>query len=367
MKRYLTLTFIIFLLFTGCRDTTPIKVGFVGALTGDFSSVGISSRNAIMLALETANNDGGINGKKIELIVRDDKSDPELTYAMTEELINEGISVIFGPTTSSAALSIQPLFGKEGIVFLSSTVSTMELDGIDDNLIRFISVKTRKDKITKLLLDYNGVEEVVVVNDLTNNKFAISYIDEIQPAYESRGGMIKKVITYVPQEDSAYGDTAEMIMNENPQGIIFLGDERNTALLCQQLKKKGYTGLLFTNAMTNSLVDHGGSAVDGLMMLSTFDSDSVDEEYLEVSRRYEERFSMKMNFAVKRAYEAAMTLIDALHRDPSMKNMKKTLLEKNTYPGLQGEIHLDQYGDVDRAMFLFILEDGKIKRMDEVL
>ena len=80
----------------GSGGKPPVKLGFVGGLTGKLSDMGTAVRNGVILAVEEANKEGGINGRQIVLITRDDKNDPEIALAVDRELINEGVVAIIG-------------------------------------------------------------------------------------------------------------------------------------------------------------------------------------------------------------------------------------------------------------------------------
>lgn len=59
-----------------CTDPTPLKIGFIAGLTGRFADLGTSGRNGAMLAVELQNAQGGIRGRPVTLLIRDDEHDP---------------------------------------------------------------------------------------------------------------------------------------------------------------------------------------------------------------------------------------------------------------------------------------------------
>jgi CheY-like chemotaxis protein len=72
----------------GCKGNKgPIKVGFVGGLTGRLSDLGIEGRDGVILAVEEVNQAGGIRGRPVELITKDDRSDPETAVKVAEDNI----------------------------------------------------------------------------------------------------------------------------------------------------------------------------------------------------------------------------------------------------------------------------------------
>ena len=80
-QRFYTWLLIVNIIFlgmitTGCKNKKPIKVGFVGCLTGRLSDLGLSGRNSAMLAIEQINKSGGIHGRQVEFLAKDNQLDP---------------------------------------------------------------------------------------------------------------------------------------------------------------------------------------------------------------------------------------------------------------------------------------------------
>ncbi len=105
----------------GCeKKENPIKVGFVGGLTGRLSDLGTAGRNGVILAVEEINSRGGINGRPVELITKDDKQDPELSLRVDRELVDEGVAAIIGHMTSVMSMAVLPFINEEKILMIST-------------------------------------------------------------------------------------------------------------------------------------------------------------------------------------------------------------------------------------------------------
>jgi branched-chain amino acid transport system substrate-binding protein len=97
----------------------PIKIGYLPALTGPSSSTGIGINRGTQLAIDEVNNAGGINGRKLELIVRDTQSDPTKAVNAVAELTQRAkASIIWGPLNSGEALAATPLIARDKVPML---------------------------------------------------------------------------------------------------------------------------------------------------------------------------------------------------------------------------------------------------------
>ena len=91
----------------------PIMIGYLPALTGPSSSTGIGINRGIQLAVQEINAAGGIDGRQIELVVRDTQSDPTKAVNGAAELTHsEKVSVVFGPVNSGESLAVVPLLAR---------------------------------------------------------------------------------------------------------------------------------------------------------------------------------------------------------------------------------------------------------------
>src|SRR6478736_2583504 len=84
----------------------PILIGYLPALTGPSSSTGVGINRGIQLAVQEINAAGGIDGRQIELVVRDTQSEPTKAVNGAAELIHaHKVSVMLGPVNSGESLA----------------------------------------------------------------------------------------------------------------------------------------------------------------------------------------------------------------------------------------------------------------------
>src|SRR5260370_29624859 len=92
----------------------PIKIGFAGALTGPAAFVGVEIKRGTEIAIDEINAKGGIKGRKLVLISRDDEHNPVTTVAQYRQMVErEKVVAIVGATNSASMLAVAPIVNDE--------------------------------------------------------------------------------------------------------------------------------------------------------------------------------------------------------------------------------------------------------------
>jgi branched-chain amino acid transport system substrate-binding protein len=106
----------------------PIKIGMPTILSGRVATLGISSRNAVMMEVEKFNAAGGLNGRKIEMVVRDSKGQPQEAARVARELVNtDGCEMILDAEASSGAFAVHEVARDLGVLCVHTVAETTSL------------------------------------------------------------------------------------------------------------------------------------------------------------------------------------------------------------------------------------------------
>ena len=155
-------------LLAGCGGEEPIRIGLLAGLSDRGSDFGESVRNGVILAIEQQNQAGGINGRMIELIVRDDGQEREQAIRAAEELIALRPDIIIGPVTSSMASVVVPLMNRANQTIISPTVASTDFHGKDDTFFR-VNRTTREAALHHASVLYErGARRVGIAFDASN-------------------------------------------------------------------------------------------------------------------------------------------------------------------------------------------------------
>src|SRR5215831_12707406 len=120
----------------------PIKVGLVAALSGGSAKSGEGITRGLTIAIDEINAAGGILGRKLELVRRDDESNPSKGQVAARELIDqEKVAVMFGGIDSPVALAIVPIANKEKVPFFSvwAAATPITRNGANPNYVFRVS------------------------------------------------------------------------------------------------------------------------------------------------------------------------------------------------------------------------------------
>ena len=351
----------------GCENKKPIKIGFVGGLTGRLSDLGTSGRNGAILAVEEINEAGGINGRPVELITRDDRQDPKVAVKVDRELIDEGVAAIIGHMTSAMSVAALPLINKGKILMISPTTSTDKLAGIDDYFIRIMPPnKSETDHLARHAFKSMDLRKIAAVYDLSNLAYTEGFFNNFRFEFEKMGGEIIRSETFTSGPDVGFKDQAGRLLEPDPEGLLIVAGALDTAIICQHIRMTGSKTPIFSSgwAMTCDFIEYGGPTAEGVIFSQLLNMESQHKGYLNFKERFNKRFGHDPNFAAVHAYEAGHLLFEGLKKNESPEKLKATILRQGTFHGVQGDFKIDKYGDPQRKRFLITVKDGQFKTME---
>lgn len=338
-----------------CDRGGTVKVGFVGGLTGRHYNLGISGRNGVLLALEEANASGGVNGRRIELLIRDDKQDRAEAVRVVEELLAEKVPVIIGHMTSSMSEVTLPIANARGVPMVSPTTSSSYFAGKDDFFIMLHpSTAIGAARLAAYVREKRAISTASVIYDLSNSAYTASWQEHFRKEFERRGGSIVSSLTFTSGEKTSLFALARSALRARPQSLLIIANALDTAMLCQQVRKlDARVQILGTEwAFTADILEHGGRSIEGVVFIEKVDLKSDAPSYSAFRDKYRKRFQQDPDFAAILAYDTFRVVHEALKRDPDGRDLKGTILSIRRFAGLQGPFEIDANGDAARRHYI---------------
>lgn len=347
----------------GCSSDEPVRIGFLGGTSGRVADLGMSAQDAVQLLVEQVNRDGGINGRRIQLISRDDRQDPETARQAVRELAREGVVALIGPMTSDMAMAVLPVLEELQLFAISPTVSSDKLTGLDDQLFR-ITAPTRLNAVrsAQYYVEHMDLHHFVGVYDLNNKVYAQSWLENFRQEITRHGSTFSKAIGFTSGDQHSFSNLADEVLESNPDAVLIVSNSMDAAVLCQQIRKKGSRVQIAIGdwGATERLLALGGSAVEGAIVSQTFIREDTSKPYREFRDLYTRRYGREPGFPGVYAYDAASILVEVLRRRHNGQTVKEALLAQPAFQGLQNMITLDDFGDVTQShVSISVVRDGK--------
>lgn len=338
-----------------CNKPESITIGFIGGLSGNTADLGEAGRNGALLAIEDANEAGGINGQRLKLEVRDDQQKPDLVRQGVQDLLAHQVSAIIGPMTSGMAMALQPMIASENVVMVSPTVSTADLSNKDDNFLRVISsTSDYAFRTAGYLYQKRGQRRLAAIYDLNNRSYTESWLRDFRKAFEQRGGTIAKAVSFDAIQTRDFAPAVQELLAAKPDGLIVIASAVSAAAICRQIRAvNANIPIAMTEwSATDALINAGGPAVEGVLVAQFLDRRDSTPRYQEFLKHYRKRFGKDPGFAGVTGYDAASVVITGLRHDADPRHLKATLLGIRQFQGIQQEINLNRFGDADRVTFM---------------
>jgi branched-chain amino acid transport system substrate-binding protein len=347
----------------GCRDRTPIRIGFVAGLTGRNYDLGVSERNGASLAVADLNRTGGIGGRPVTLLIRDDEQKPEVARRVVEELIAEQVLAIIGHATSSMAEATLPIANRERVLMVSPTVSASAFRGRDDWLVLlYPSTGESAAALADYLQRSGGAKRIVAFYDVSNRAYSESWHDQFKLALQAHGGQVVRSVPFESSRVPSFDRLVADALDPGVDGVVTVANALDSASICQQVRKRSQTIRLYGTdwGFTHDVLTHGGKAMEGAIFTQKVDVNDASPAFARFRREYEERYQRPVDFAAIMAYEATMVIGQGLRRDTTREGLRRAILEIGSFRGLQGDFRIDRFGDVQRHHFVMGVRDGKM-------
>lgn len=241
------------------KDTSPIKIGVLEPLSGAVAAAGQSVVAGAKLAVEFVNSQGGINGRRIELLIEDHKNDPaEAVNAATKLITRDKVPVLMGAWGSSVTLAVMPLLERNSVPMVVETSSASKItDGSNAWVFRIAATSDQEADGMQPFLQKLGVKKAAII--AVNNDWGRSGNAAYSRVLQAMGAQV--VSTQFVQGDAT--DFYPQLTNIKSSGadwIIINSDVGQIALVVKQIKELG---------LPQKVLSAGGSNFsDGLIQLA---------------------------------------------------------------------------------------------------
>ena len=353
---------------SGKSDT--IKIGGVFSLTGVTAITEESMTNCAQLAVDQINDAGGVNGKKLEYIVKDYASDADTAVKVTRELImQDEVSAIVGPYMSSARVAMEPVVEEKDIPLIYPTYYEGETP--NDHVIYTGAVPNQQGDYFVPWLYENVSKNFYLIG--TDTTYASAINKQAEAAVTKLGGNVVGN-ELVPSDTTQFTDIISKIQNTcGDDGFVIyanLNGDSGTAFYTQFAA----AGLSDKYTIASFIMDEsfstalGDAAVGTYASANYFNSISSDKN-TEFLKAYSDKYGAEKAKAVtavgEATYDAVQMLAESLEKCGDDISTESILSNFSglTYDAPQGEIKEDPdtHHIYLKARIGQVQKDGSIK------
>lgn len=268
---------------THAQAADPIKVGLAGPFTGGSSSMGVSMRDAVKLAVADVNKNGGVLGRPIQLIERDDEAKNELGAQIAQELINkEKVVATLGFINTGVALASQRFYQEAEIPVINNVATgtliteQFKKPDYDNNYIFRTSANDtiQAGMMAEEAVKNRGYKKIAILADSTN--YGQLGRADLEAALQKMG------VTPVAVEKFNIKDvdmTAQLLRAKEAGAEVILGYGIGPELaqIANGQAKLGWKVPMITSwpSSMQSFIDIAGANGNGVMMPQTFVEDKT--------------------------------------------------------------------------------------------
>ena len=214
-----------------------IVFGQAAALGGPASALGTGMRQGLLAAFAEANKAGGVKGRKLELVSKDDGYEPGRSAATTRELIEKDrVFALLGPVGTPTSAAAQPVAAETEVPFIGPFTGAEFLrDAMLDNVVNlrasyFQETEVMVERLTKDL----GVSKIAVFYQ--NDSFGNAGLSGVKLALGKRNLRLAAEGTY-ERNTVAVADGLAAIAKEKPEAVVLVGTYKPCAEFIRQAKQ----------------------------------------------------------------------------------------------------------------------------------
>jgi branched-chain amino acid transport system substrate-binding protein len=330
----------------------PIKVGVYLDLSGQTSSFGQSTKNGIEMARDEINNAGGINGRKIELVIEDEQGEPgKVTTVVTKLLRQDGVSALLGEVASTNSLTAAPKAQEAKIPMITPSSTNPEVTRKGDYIFRVCFIDPFQGEVmAKFAANTLKAKKAAILSDF-NSDYSKGLTQFFKQSFTSSGGTIVEEKSYT-QTDRDFSSQLTAIRAANPDVIYVPGYYGQVGVIAKQARQQGITVPILGGDGWDApqLWELGGDALNNTFISNHYSIDDPAPLIQKFVTDYKARYNVNPDALAALGYDAMRVLGDALKRAGSTDGAKlrDAIAQTKDFPGVTGTITMNAERNVDK-------------------
>ena len=350
-----------------------IKIGSMFELTGSAVAYGTSMNNAVHMAVDEINEDGGINGKQVEVVEYDTKTDETEAASLTTRLgTRDQVTAIIGPATTGSMQAAIPSANTAQVPIMSPTATD---DGVLTDSNGEVHPYAWRTSFTN---SFQGSALAQFANDELDAKSAVILSDNSSDYAIGLTETFKKVFDgeIVASENFSEGETDFSAVLTNIKDMDFdvlyvPGYYEEAGPIIKQAREMGLDQpILGPDGMGNEILRElaGAENMNDIYYTSHFVVTSEDPAVQEFVSDYKDEFNVEADMFTGLAYDSVYVLKEAIESAESSdpKEVNEALKNITDFPGITGTFSFDEMHDPVKTVNIIEIQDNEETGVYEV-
>lgn len=348
----------------GTKIGDTIKIGVNMELTGAVAAYGKSEQNGIKLAVDEINKAGGVDGKKIELVTKDNKSEnAEASTSSTNLAIQSNVNAIVGPSTSGAVAAASLVSQKTGVPLITPSGTQDDLTVDANGVKKFVFRTTFKDSYQGEVLaaySYNNLNAKKVVLYYDNaSDYAKGIADEFKRKYK---GQIVTEATFT-SGDKDYQSALTKFKDQDYDAVVMPGYYTETGIITKQARDLGIDKPIlgpdgFSDEKFTELA--GKKNASNVYYVSGYSTNvALSDKASGFIKEYEKAYKIEPNMFAALAYDSVYMIAESSKGAKTSVDIADNLANLKNFVGVTGKMTIDKDHNPIKAALMVKRDNGE--------
>ena len=349
---------------TGTTESgDTVKVGYYGDLTGQTSSFGQSTKNGIELAVEEINAAGGVNGKKIQLVVEDDQGRPEQAKTVVSKLVNQDkVQAVLGEVASTNSLAAAPVAQEAKVPMITPSSTNPKVTEVGDYVSRVCFIDPFQGEVmAKFAANTLKAKKAAIMLDF-NSPYSRGLTEFFEASFKKLGGEIVDKQSYT-QGDRDYKGQLTAIRSAGPDVIYVPGYYGEVGVIAKQAQQLGIKSPMLGGDGWDAtqLWELGGNALNGDFISNHYSVDDPSPAIQKFVTDYQARYNKKPDALAALGYDSMKVLAEGIKTAGTTDGpkLRDAIASTKNFAGVTGSISLDAQRNAVKPAVVLKLQDGK--------
>jgi len=345
-----------------------ITIGALLPLTGEDSDEGFRALNGLYLAKKEINENGGVMGKKLDVIVLNDRGNEEYIVQQYNRLKEKGVAAIIGSSYSGVTIALANAAEKDGIPVISPTASSPDVTKGRKNVFRAIFIDDYQAQVMAYFARNSLNAKTAVIFKNKNNDGFNHIVEIFAESFKERGGSIMAAEPY-----STWNDFAGILRKyaNNPPDVIFCPEDYVPAA---KLANTAYeAGLVNTPILGSDAWDglltyiYNPDTMKNIYYSAPFSFDDQDANVVKFVRDYFDCFSQMPLSGSATAYTCVYILTEAIKKAGGVdKDAFVSAIKENEIDSITGHIRFDENNNPHTNVYIIHLKGGEYSTYEKL-